>query len=457
VIELASIIPTEPPKKFERIGFHTHIKGLGLDEKGRALRIADGMVGQLEAREAAGFIVKLIKEGKMAGRGVLMVGPPGTGKTAIAVAIARELGTDVPFMILSGSEVYSTEMKKTEVLMQAMRKAIGVRLREWRKIYEGALTSLDYQMVSNPYNPYQKIPKGAKITLKTKKEERSFRVGAEIAEQLIAKGIEVGDVIWIDAETGRVTKIGRAEEAPGIKLEEYDITARKTIPLPDGDIVKEKEFVYTMTLHDLDEYYARRGGIIELFFGRVEREISPEVRQSVDEQVKEWVKEGKAEIIPGVLFIDDVHMLDIEALSFLSRAIESEFSPIIILATNRGITRIRGTEIESPHGLPLDLLDRLLIIPTRLYTPEEIMEILRIRAREEKVKLREEALRRLTEIGSHTSLRYASQLITPAAIRAKTMNRDEVTEEDVKYVERLFFDINQSVKYIKDYEAKFLR
>ena len=32
------------------------------------------------------------------------------------------------------------------------------------------------------------------------------------------------------------------------------------------------------------------------------------------------------------------------------------------MATNRGITKIRGTNYLSPHGIPIDLLDRSLII-----------------------------------------------------------------------------------------------
>ncbi|MEM4476422.1 MAG: RuvB-like domain-containing protein, partial [Desulfurococcaceae archaeon] len=61
---------------FRRIGSHSHIRGLGLDDRGKALKVAEGFVGQSEAREAAGIFVKLAKEGKIAGRGILLVGPP---------------------------------------------------------------------------------------------------------------------------------------------------------------------------------------------------------------------------------------------------------------------------------------------------------------------------------------------------------------------------------------------
>jgi len=38
----------------------------------------------LEARRAAGIILQMIREGKIAGRAILIGGQPGTGKTAIA-------------------------------------------------------------------------------------------------------------------------------------------------------------------------------------------------------------------------------------------------------------------------------------------------------------------------------------------------------------------------------------
>lgn len=74
-----------------------------------------------------------------------------------------------------------------------------------------------------------------------------------------------------------------------------------------------------------------------------------------------------------------VHMLDIECFSFLNRALEDEMAPIVIMATNRGITRIRGTNYKSPHGIPLDLLDRMIIIATTPYQELELKEILKIR------------------------------------------------------------------------------
>lgn len=74
---------------------------------------------------ACGVVVDMIKQKKMAGRALLLTGAPGTGKTALALGIAQELGTKVPFCPMVGSEVYSSEVKKTEVLMEHFRRAIG--------------------------------------------------------------------------------------------------------------------------------------------------------------------------------------------------------------------------------------------------------------------------------------------------------------------------------------------
>ena len=95
-------------------------------------------------------MVDLIKAKKMAGRAVLFAGPPGTGKTAMAMAIASELGSKVPFCPMVGSEVYSAEAKPTEVLMENFRRAIGLRIKEVKEVYEGEVTELTPTETENP-------------------------------------------------------------------------------------------------------------------------------------------------------------------------------------------------------------------------------------------------------------------------------------------------------------------
>jgi RuvB-like protein 1 (pontin 52) len=85
-------------------------------------------------------------------------------------------------------------------------------------------------------------------------------------------------------------------------------------------------------------------------------------------------------------------MLDIECFTFLNRALESTLAPIVVLATNRGICTIRGTDMVSSHGIPVDLLDRLLIIKTTTYGLEEVMKILAIRASIENIQITPEGL-----------------------------------------------------------------
>ena len=77
--------------RIERIGAHSHIRGLGLDDALEARNVSQGMVGQVNARRAAGVILEMIKEGKIAGRALLIAGQPGTGKTAVAMGRRHQL------------------------------------------------------------------------------------------------------------------------------------------------------------------------------------------------------------------------------------------------------------------------------------------------------------------------------------------------------------------------------
>jgi RuvB-like protein 2 len=229
----------------------------------------------------------------------------------------------------------------------------------------------------------------------------------------------------------------------------------KFVQCPEGELQKRKEVVHTVTLHEIDVINSRSQGFLALFSGDT-GEIKSEVREQINDKVAEWREEGKAEIVPGVLFIDEVHMLDIECFSFLNRALESDMAPILIMATNRGITKIRGTNQQSPHGIPIYLLDRLLIITTKPYEIDEIKQILKIRCEEEDVEISDDALNVLTKIGKETSLRYSIQLITLSSIISRNRKAREVTVDDVKRVYEVFLDEARSSDNLREYEQYFM-
>merc|ERR1711970_649493 len=101
--------------RIERIGAHSHIRGLGLDDALEARQVSQGMVGQCAARKAAGIILQMIREGRIAGRAILIGGQPGTGKTAIAMGMAQALGADTPFTMMAGSEIFIDEVHMLDI------------------------------------------------------------------------------------------------------------------------------------------------------------------------------------------------------------------------------------------------------------------------------------------------------------------------------------------------------
>lgn len=142
-------------------------------------------------------------------------------------------------------------------------------------------------------------------------------------------------------------------------------------------------------------------------------------------------------------------MLDIECFTYLNRALENSISPIVILASNRGKCTIRGTEdIVAAHGVPPDLLARLLIIPTNPYSPDEVKTIIRLRTRTENLTITEPALDKISEHGVNVSLRYALQLLTPASILAKVNGRKDIDVIDVEECEELFIDAKRSAAIV---------
>lgn len=398
----------------------------------------------------------MIKAKKMAGRALLLAGAPGTGKTALALGIAQELGPKVPFTPMVGSEVYSSEVKKTEILMEHFRRAIGLRIKESKEVYEGEVTELSPAETEDPLGGYGRTISHVVIGLKTTKGSKQLRLDPSIYDALQKEKVSVGDVIYIEANNGAVKRVGRSDAFAS----EFDLEADEYVPVPKGDVHKKKEVVQDVTLHDLDMSNARpQGGgqdilsIVGQLAKPKKTEITEKLRTEINRVVNRYIDQGVAELVPGVLFIDEVHMLDIECFTFLNRALESTLSPIVVFATNRGICTIRGTDVESPHGIPVDLLDRMLIIRTMPYALEEMIQIISIRAEIEGITVEDDALALMGEIGAKTSLRYAVQLLTPSKVLAATAGRNSISAVDVEEVEELFFDAKGSAKLLAKSEG----
>lgn len=453
---MASVTPrfqeTVERTRMERIGAHSHIRGLGLDERLNPAPVAQGLVGQPEGRKAAGVIVRMIQAGKISGRAVLIAGQPGTGKTAIAMGMSQALGAETPFTKITASEFFSLEMSKTEALTQAFRRSIGVRIREETEMIEGEVVEIQ---IDKPLTTAAAagMSKTGKLTLKTTDMETVYDLGTKMIDSLSKEKVSSGDVVTIDKATGKISKLGRSFA----RSRDYDASgsSMRFVNCPEGELQKRKEVVHVVSLHEIDVINSRQQGFLALFAGDT-GEIKAEVREQIDTKVAEWREEGKAEIVPGVCFIDEIHMLDIECFSFINRALETDLAPILVMASNRGITRIRGTNYRSPHGIPMDMLDRLLIITTKPYDEKQLNQILTLRCEEEDVEMTEAALALLTRIAKETSLRYSIYLITSSAMISTKRRATEVDVEDIKRCYALFADVKRSTQFLSDFPNEFM-
>ncbi len=175
----------------------------------------------------------------MAGRALLLAGPLGTGKTAIALAVSQELGPKVPFCPMVGSEVYSSEVKKTEILYENFRRAIGLRIKETKEVWEGEVTELKTEEIEDPNGGFEKVVSSVIITLKTSKCSKQLKLDPVIYENIKKEKIQVGDVVYIEANSGNVKRVGRSDNYAS----EFDLEADIYVPVPKGDVHKKKEIL----------------------------------------------------------------------------------------------------------------------------------------------------------------------------------------------------------------------
>lgn len=418
------------------IGYHSHIRGLGISPDGSTVQGGEGLVGQEKARRAASIIVKMIRDGRLSGRAVLLAGKPGTGKTALATAMSQTLGSDVSFCAVTASELCSLHVSRAEALTQALRKAVTVRIVEQVEEVFGEVVEICIDRQTN-YNAATQSMRSGKLTLRTTEMEAVYDLGQRMIDSLGRERVAPGDVIKIDKATGNISKVGRSYS----RAKDFDATGQSIVYVatPEGELQRSVTNQHSVSLHDMDvlnDQQSSNRSYAALFSGDT-GEIRPETRDSVTTRVAQWREEGKCQVVPGVLFIDEVHLLDPETFASLNRATEGEWSPLLVMASNRGA-------LEG-HGIPADLLDRSLIVETVPYNDDQVRRILQVRSTEEDVPLSPEALSLLGQVAVSKSLRYAMQLLITANISRQRRSAKTVEKQDVERVLRLFLHVSQSI------------
>ncbi|RRT68629.1 hypothetical protein B296_00038147, partial [Ensete ventricosum] len=281
--------------KKQRIATHTHIKGLGLDvfllANGNAIPLSAGFVGQGSAREAAGIVVDMIRQKKMAGRALLLAGPPSTGKTALALGISQDLGSKVfpsadpylsresPFALWLDQKCTHQRSRKLRFLWKifegllvcvSRRPRKSMKERYWLHIWFPCLipfqvTELSPEESENTTGGYGKSISHIIIGLKTVKGTKQLKLDPTIYDALIKEKVAVGDVIYIEANSGAVKRVGRCDAF----ATEFDLEAEEYVPIPKGEVHKKKEIVQ-----------ASRRFAVRIFGDRGEKKMTRNVRAS---------------------------------------------------------------------------------------------------------------------------------------------------------------------------------
>ncbi|XP_012514416.1 PREDICTED: ruvB-like 1 [Propithecus coquereli] len=382
--------------KTQRIASHSHVKGLGLDESGLAKQAASGLVGQENARELDPSIFEsLQKERVEAGDVIYIEANSGAVKRqgrcdTYATEFDLEAEEYVP---LPKGDVH----KKKEIIQDVTLHDLdvanarpqvrppapgrpGLRIKETKEVYEGEVTELTPCETESPMGGYGKTISHVIIGLKTAKGTKQLKLSGTSSQREAALSCRAG---------GGWTSWGHLRN-PGRR------SPRQRLETSSGSRDK--------------------------------------LRGEINKVVNKYIDQGVAELVPGVLFIDEVHMLDIECFTYLHRALDSSIAPIVIFASNRGNCVVSPPARRWPLSLALDSASQ---------------------SRPSGVAGARGGSQRRPFIAS--TGRYAVQLLTPANLLAKINGKDGIEKEHVEEISELFYDAKSSAKILADQQDKYMK
>ena len=81
---------------------------------------------------------------------------------------------------------------------------VGLRVKETKEVYEGEVLELTPEEAENPLGGYGKTISSVIIGLKTVKGTKNLKLDPSIYESIQKEKVTIGDVIYIEANTGAV-------------------------------------------------------------------------------------------------------------------------------------------------------------------------------------------------------------------------------------------------------------
>ena len=109
---------------------------------------------------------------------------------------------------MAGSKVYSSKVKKTEILLENFRRAIVVRIKENKEVWESQLIGITQEETDDPNGGYGKIIASVALGLKTSKGLRQIKLVPTVYENLQKEKVKIDDVIYIETSRDTVKRIG---------------------------------------------------------------------------------------------------------------------------------------------------------------------------------------------------------------------------------------------------------
>jgi RuvB-like protein 1 len=395
------------------LGFHSHIKGLGLDPNYSPVSNSNssGFIGQDNTRKELGNIVKLIKlKGDYPNRPILITGGPASGKSALGHALKQELGSKIPFAKAVPAEL---NFFGEDALITFCRRTIGLKIKETKDVFEGEVTELVVHEVplappDNSESSYKAISH-ISLTLKTAKGTKQLDLDAMMYDNLIKSQISIGDIVYFEANSGAIKRLGKSDAYKHV----YDLEFDTFLPLPKGEVRTQREVIQELNLIDLDIAAADPefgndliSQAAKVALSHVPRriEITDAIRRKVDDMVDGLLSDEQdaAELVPGVLFIDDAHLLDPKIWLSILRLIRLRTCPVIVMAANNNIyQKVDNSIIEQCH-----------LVKTTDYSLEDLREIIRVRSKTEQIPLEDVSLAELSKLAHGVNLNYALNLLT---------------------------------------------